>query len=71
MHFDTINASCFNFSPTAQKNMNFYASRTNGTFAFAPIYKADPSANAKVPFFAIAPIKIRILDNQIIDRIIK
>ena len=31
------------------------ASRTNGTFAFAPTHKADPSAKAKEPFFATAP----------------
>ena len=27
------------------------ASRTNGTLAFAPPHKADPSAKAKEPFF--------------------
>ena len=27
------------------------ASRTNGTFAFAPAAQADPSAKAKEPFF--------------------
>ena len=30
------------------------ASRTNGTFAFAPTAQADPSAKAKEPFFATA-----------------
>ena len=37
------------------------ASRTNGTFAFAPTHKANPSAKAKEPFFATAPFNIRIL----------
>jgi hypothetical protein len=34
------------------------ASRTNGTFAFAPTAQANPSAKAKEPFFPTAPIKM-------------
>ena len=34
------------------------ASRTNGTFAFAPAAQADPSAKAKEPFFATALIRM-------------
>jgi hypothetical protein len=62
---------CFIFFPTAQNILKFFASRTNGTFAFAPTLKADPSANAKEPFFANAPIKNRILDTILIHRTIK
>jgi hypothetical protein len=59
---------CFIFFPTAQNILKFFGSRTNGTFAFAPTLKANPSANAKEPFFANAPIKNRILDTILIDR---
>jgi len=34
------------------------ASRTNGTFAFAPTAQATPSAKAKEPFLANAQIRI-------------
>jgi len=43
---------CFIFFPTAQKKLNFYCHRTNGTFAFAPTAQAVPSAKAKEPFFS-------------------
>ena len=59
---------CFIFFPTAQNILKFSGSRTNGTFAFAPTRKANPSAKAKEPFFANAPIKNRILDTVLIDR---
>jgi len=32
-----------------------FTSRTNGTFAFAPSHKGNPSAKAKEPFFANEP----------------
>jgi len=32
------------------------ASRTNGTFGFAPTHKADPSAKPKEPFLANASL---------------
>jgi hypothetical protein len=46
------NASVFLFCPTAHFLKTILASRTNGTFAFAPTHKADPSAKAKEPFFS-------------------
>jgi hypothetical protein len=52
----TANASVFLFFPTAHFLKTILASRTNGTFAFAPTHKTDPSAKAKEPFFANAPI---------------
>ncbi|MDO9153036.1 MAG: hypothetical protein Q7U47_04905 [Paludibacter sp.] len=57
----------FLFFPTAlfchpeRSRRTILASRTNGTFAFAPTHKAHPSAKAKEPFFANAPRIIRIL----------
>jgi len=45
---------CLNFFPTAQKKLNFYCHRTNGTFAFAPTAQANPSAKAKEPFFILS-----------------
>jgi len=42
----------FYFFPTAQKKLNFYWHRTNGTFAFAPTAQADPSSKAKETFFS-------------------
>jgi len=50
------NASVFLFFSTAHFLKTILASRTNGTFAFAPPLKADPSAKAKEPFFANALI---------------
>ena len=50
------NASVFLFFSTAHFLKTISASRTNGTFAFAPTHKAIPSAKAKEPFFANAPI---------------
>jgi hypothetical protein len=49
-------ASLFLFFPTAHFFKTILASRTNGTFAFTPKHKADPSAKPKEPFFASAPI---------------
>jgi hypothetical protein len=46
------NASVFLFFSTAHFLKTILASRTNGTFAFAPTHKANPSAKAKEPFFA-------------------
>ena len=51
------NASVFLFFPTAHFFKTILASRTNGTFAFAPTHKADPSVKAKEPFFATALTK--------------
>jgi hypothetical protein len=48
------NASVFLFFSTAHFLKTILARRTNGTFAFAPTHKADPSAKAKEPFFANA-----------------
>jgi hypothetical protein len=50
------NASVFLFFPTAHFLKTILASRTNGTFAFAPTHKADPSQNQKSHFFSNAPI---------------
>ena len=52
------NASVFLFFPTAHFLKTILASRTNGTFGFAPPTKANPSAKVKEPFFANAPIKL-------------
>ena len=41
------------------------ASRTNGTFAFAPTHKTNPSAKAKEPFFANAPTSSITMNNNI------
>jgi len=41
----------FYFLPTAHFLEQFYCPTTNGTFAFAPTYKANPSAKSKEPFF--------------------
>ncbi len=49
------NASVFLFFPTAHFLKTILASRTSGTFGFAPTHKADPSAKPKEPFFANAP----------------
>jgi hypothetical protein len=46
------NASVFLFFSIAHFLKTILASRTNGTFAFAPKHKADPSAKAKEPFLA-------------------
>ncbi len=62
---------CFNFFPTAQNILKFYANRTFGTFAFAPTHKDDPSAKAKEPnlqphrmtFVPRTSIFLRILTN--------
>jgi len=50
-------ASCFNFFPTAQKNLKFYGNHTNGTFAFAATRKTQHKAKAKEPFLANALFK--------------
>jgi hypothetical protein len=51
------NASVFLFFPTAHFLKTILASRTSGTFGFAPTHKADPSAKPKEPLFANALIK--------------
>ena len=43
----------FNFLPTAHF-LETIASRTNGTFAFAPTHEANPTAKSKEPFLANA-----------------
>jgi len=53
---------CFNFFPTAQKILKFYASPQTAHLAL-PCPQADPSAKPKEPFLANALIKNRILDN--------
>jgi hypothetical protein len=50
------NASVFLFFPTAHFLKTILASRTSGTFGFAPTHKADPSAKPKEPLFANALI---------------
>jgi hypothetical protein len=51
------NASVFLFFPTAHFFKTILASRTSGTFGFAPTHKADPSAKKKSHFFAITKKK--------------
>lgn len=57
------NASVFLFFPHAHFFKTILASRTNGTFAFAPTHKANPSAKAKEPFFANAKTNIADYEN--------
>lgn len=45
----------FLFSPPHIFFNSILASRTSGTFGFAPTHKADPSAKPKEPLFATAP----------------
>ncbi len=59
------NASVFLFLPTAHFLKTILASRTNGTFAFAPTHKADPSVKSKEPFFANAQLSIKINSKHI------
>jgi len=40
------------FFPTAHFLKTILASRTSGTFGFAPTHKADPSAKPKEPLFS-------------------
>jgi hypothetical protein len=49
------NASVFLFFPYRTFLKTILASRTNGTFGFAPTHKADPSAKPKEPLFATTP----------------
>jgi hypothetical protein len=42
----------FSFSPPHIFLNSILASRTNGTFAFAPTAQGNPSAKAKEPFFS-------------------
>ena len=51
----------FYFFPHRTFLKTILASRTNGTFAFAPTHKADPSAKAKEPFFATAPRMFKLI----------
>jgi len=44
---------CFNFPPTTQNLLKFYASRTNGTFGFTR-HTSRHFAKQKEPFFATA-----------------
>jgi len=48
----------FLFSPPHIFLNSILASRTNGTLAFAPTTQANPSAKAKEPFFANAPLRM-------------
>jgi hypothetical protein len=51
----------FLFFSTAHFFKTILASRTNGTFAFAPTHKTNPSAKSKEPFFANAPLTVRAI----------
>jgi hypothetical protein len=46
------NASCFIFFADPHFLKTFLASRTSGTFGFAPTHKADPSAKPKESLFS-------------------
>jgi len=46
------NASVFLFFSTAHFLKTILASRTSGTFGFAPTHKSDPSAKPKEPLFS-------------------
>ena len=50
-----VNASVFLFFPTAHFLKTILASRTNGTFGFAPT-QSQRFAKPKEPFFANAPL---------------
>jgi len=47
------NASVFLFFPTAHFFKTILASRTSGTFGFAPTHKADPSAKKRATFLQL------------------
>jgi hypothetical protein len=57
----------FYFFPNRTFLKTILANRTNGTFAFAPVAQADPSAKAKEPFFATALIRMVNLAINITD----
>jgi len=46
------NASCFIFFADPHFLKTILASRTSGTFGFAPTHKADPTAKPKEPLFS-------------------
>jgi hypothetical protein len=46
------NASCFIFFADPHFLKTILASRTSGTFGFAPTHNADPSAKPKEPLFS-------------------
>ena len=48
------NASCFIFFADPHFLKTILASRTSGTFGFAPTHKADPSAKPKPPLLLAA-----------------
>ena len=48
----------FYFFPHRTFLKTILASRTNGTFGFAPTRKANPSAKPKEPFFANAQVHL-------------
>jgi hypothetical protein len=51
------NASCFIFFADPHFLKTILASRTSGTFGFAPTHKANASQNQKSHFLANAPLK--------------
>jgi hypothetical protein len=51
----------FYFFSTTHFLKTILASRTSGTFAFAPARKAYPSAKAKEPIFPITPTELLTL----------
>jgi len=55
----------FYFFPHRTFLKTILASRTSGTFGFAPTHKANASAKPKEPFFATAPIKNLNLTNYL------
>jgi len=60
-----VNASVFLFFCQRTFFKNNFCQRTNGTFAFAPTHKANPSAKAKEPFFLPTHQVILIIFNAI------
>jgi len=61
---------CFNFFPTAQKKLKFYATAQMAHLVL-PHPQADPSAKPKEPFFATAPITTTINKFDDIRNLIK
>jgi hypothetical protein len=53
--------------PPHEKNLNFYGSRTNGTFGFAPPAQADPSGKTKRAIFCHRTVYIPYFVNLFLN----
>jgi hypothetical protein len=53
--------------PPHEKKLNFYASRTNGTFGFAPTTQANPSGKTKRAIFCQRTVYIPYFVNLFLN----